>query len=180
HNGRQARAPEDRQTGRRLGRDRIGRRASGQRYLPLCRCRQTRNAHGALHRRIQPEGRRSRMACSGSSPPAPLRQGRGGHPEVSRTNKKMYLEKFRLNGKTAVVTGAGQGIGLACAEALAEAGAKVVIVDRDPKAAEAGRANLKTKGLSAEIITMDVTDSGRVGEVADQLVSRYGRIDILV
>jgi NAD(P)-dependent dehydrogenase (short-subunit alcohol dehydrogenase family) len=36
------------------------------------------------------------------------------------------------------------------------------------------------KGLSAEIVTMDVTDSDRVGEVADQLVSRYGRIDILV
>ena len=35
----------------------------------------------------------------------------------------MYLEKFRLDKKTAVVTGAGQGIGLACAEALAEAGA---------------------------------------------------------
>src|SRR5437764_13150691 len=99
---------------------------------------------------------------------------------AARKNKKMYLEKFRLEQRTAVVTGAGQGIGLACAEALAEAGAKVVIADRDPKAAEAGRASLKTKGLSAEIITMDVTDSGRVGEVADQLVSRYGRIDNLV
>jgi NAD(P)-dependent dehydrogenase (short-subunit alcohol dehydrogenase family) len=92
----------------------------------------------------------------------------------------MYLEKFRLGQRTAVVTGAGQGIGLACAEALAEAGAKVIIADRDPKAAEAGRLSLKTKGLSAEIVNMDVTDSGRVGEVADQLVSRYGRIDILV
>src|SRR6202171_1520940 len=92
----------------------------------------------------------------------------------------MYLEKFKLDGKTALVTGAGQGIGLACAEALAEAGARVVIADRDPKAAEAGRAALKAKGLNAEVVMMDVTDSGRVGEVADQLVSCYGGIDILV
>src|ERR1700675_1734231 len=92
----------------------------------------------------------------------------------------MYLEKFKLGGKTAVVTGAGQGIGLACAEALAEAGAKVVIADRDPVAAEAGRSALKAKGLSAEVVVMDVTDSGRVSEVADRLVSQYGKIDILV
>src|SRR5258707_2776508 len=94
--------------------------------------------------------------------------------------KKMYLEKFRLDGKTAVVTGAGQGIGLACAEALAEAGAKVVIADRDPDAAEAGRASLTAKGLNAETVMMDVTDPDRVSEVADQLASRYGGIDILV
>jgi NAD(P)-dependent dehydrogenase (short-subunit alcohol dehydrogenase family) len=94
--------------------------------------------------------------------------------------KKMYLEKFRLDGKTAVVTGAGQGIGLACAEALAEAGAMVVIADRDPIAAEAGRASLQAKGLNAEIVIMDVTESARVSEVADQLASRHGKIDILV
>src|SRR3982074_1453709 len=93
---------------------------------------------------------------------------------------KMYLEKFRLDRKTAVVTGAGQGIGLACAEALAEAGGKVGIADRDPDAAETGRASLKAKGLDAEIVIMDVTNSARVSEVADQLASRYGKIDILV
>jgi len=92
----------------------------------------------------------------------------------------MYLDKFKLDRKTAVVTGGGQGIGLACAEALAEAGAKVVIADRDPGLAEKGCASLKAKDLSAETVTMDVTDSGRVREVADQVVSRYGRIDILV
>lgn len=92
----------------------------------------------------------------------------------------MYLEKFKLDRKTALVTGAGQGIGLACAEALAEAGAQVVIADRDPKIAGTGRASLKAKGLDAEIAIMDVTDSRRVSEVADELASRYGGIDILV
>src|SRR5207248_7659419 len=99
---------------------------------------------------------------------------------AARKNKKMYLEKFRLEQRTAVVTGAGQGIGLACAEALAEAGAKVVIADRDPKAAENGCAGLMAKGYNAETVTMDVTDSARVSAVADQLASRHGKIDILV
>ena len=92
----------------------------------------------------------------------------------------MYLEKFKLDQKTAVVTGGGQGIGLACAEALAEAGAKVVIADRDPQLADTGCASLKAKGLDAEIAIMDVTDPTRVSEVADQLASRFGRVDILV
>jgi NAD(P)-dependent dehydrogenase (short-subunit alcohol dehydrogenase family) len=92
----------------------------------------------------------------------------------------MYLEKFKLDGKTALVTGAGQGIGLACAEALAEAGAKVVIADRAPELAASGRASLQAKGLDAEIVILDVTDSSRVTEVADQLAARYGGIDILV
>jgi NAD(P)-dependent dehydrogenase (short-subunit alcohol dehydrogenase family) len=92
----------------------------------------------------------------------------------------MYLEKFKLGGRTAVITGGGQGIGLACAEALGEAGARVIIADHDPKAAEAGCAALKTKGYDAEIVMMDVTDSARVAEVADQLAARHGTIDILV
>ena len=92
----------------------------------------------------------------------------------------MYLEKFKLGGKTAIVTGGGQGIGLACVEALAEAGAKVVIADRDAKVAEAGRAEMKKKGYDIELVDMDVTNPGRVSEVADQLASRYGKVDILV
>jgi len=92
----------------------------------------------------------------------------------------MYLEKFRLGGKTAIVTGGGQGIGLACVEALAEAGAKVVIADRDAKVAEAGCAEMKKKGYEVELVDMDVTDSKRVSDVADQMTSRYGKVDILV
>jgi NAD(P)-dependent dehydrogenase (short-subunit alcohol dehydrogenase family) len=92
----------------------------------------------------------------------------------------MYLEKFRLAGKTAVVTGGGQGIGLASVEALAEAGARVVIADRDPAIAAQGQASLKTKGYDVEIVDMDVTNSARVAEVADRLVARHGKVDILV
>jgi NAD(P)-dependent dehydrogenase (short-subunit alcohol dehydrogenase family) len=92
----------------------------------------------------------------------------------------MYLEKFKLDGKTAVVTGGGQGIGLACVEALAEAGARVVIADRDAKAAATARAEMGKKGYHTDVVDMDVTDSGRVGEVADQLASQFGKVDILV
>src|SRR6201994_524189 len=92
----------------------------------------------------------------------------------------MYMEKFKLDGKTALVTGGGQGIGLACVEALAEAGAKVVVADRDATVAEAGRAEMSRKGYDIELVDMDVTNSGRVTEVAGQLASRYGKVDILV
>src|SRR5258706_2202828 len=92
----------------------------------------------------------------------------------------MYLEKFKLGGKTAIITGAGQGIGLACAEALAEAGAKVVLADRDPKVAGQGHAALKAKGYDAEIVILDVTDSTAVSKTADQLTAQYGKVDILV
>jgi NAD(P)-dependent dehydrogenase (short-subunit alcohol dehydrogenase family) len=92
----------------------------------------------------------------------------------------MYLEMFKLTGRTALVTGGGRGIGLACVEALAEAGAKVVIADRDVAVAEEGRASLRAKKIDAEVAIMDVTDPARVTEVADELASRYGKIDILV
>jgi NAD(P)-dependent dehydrogenase (short-subunit alcohol dehydrogenase family) len=92
----------------------------------------------------------------------------------------MYLEKFRLGGKTAIVTGGGQGIGLACVEALAEAGAKVIVADRDGTAADAARAEMKQKGYDIELVDMDVTDPTRVTKVADEVISRHGRIDILV
>lgn len=80
----------------------------------------------------------------------------------------------------AFVTGAGQGIGLACAEALAEAGASIVIADRDERLLEQGAKALQAKGYEAETELVDVTDSARVTRVADDVVARHGAIDILV
>ncbi len=92
----------------------------------------------------------------------------------------MYLEKYDLSGRVAVVTGGGQGIGLACASALAEAGATAVIAEVDPKAAAAGRATLAEAGHEAEIVALDVTKPDQVTAVADALVDRHGAVDILV
>ncbi|HVM82554.1 MAG TPA: SDR family oxidoreductase [Candidatus Binatia bacterium] len=92
----------------------------------------------------------------------------------------MYLEKFKLNGKIALVTGGGRAIGLACVEALAEAGAKVIIADVDPAVAAEGEKAMKAKGHAVETVLMDVTKPARVTEVADDVVKRHGRIDILV
>ena len=51
----------------------------------------------------------------------------------------MYLDRLRLDGRVAFITGGGRGIGLCTAFALAEAGAKVILSDRDPAVLEAGR-----------------------------------------
>jgi NAD(P)-dependent dehydrogenase (short-subunit alcohol dehydrogenase family) len=92
----------------------------------------------------------------------------------------MYLDMFKLTGRVALVTGGGRGIGLACVEALTEAGAKVIIADSDKAVAQEGGAALQAKGYDTEVVMMDVTDSNRVTLVADEVVSRHGKIDILV
>lgn len=65
---------------------------------------------------------------------------------------------FRLDGKTALVTGASSGIGLACAAALADAGAHVVCVARGAARLEETVAALKAEGRSAEGLVLDITD----------------------
>ena len=92
----------------------------------------------------------------------------------------MYLKKFDLTSRVAVVTGGGQGIGLACVEALCEAGAHVVIADFDEAVANKGKTSMVAKGYTPEVVIMDVTNSARVTEVANELVTRHGHVDIIV
>jgi NAD(P)-dependent dehydrogenase (short-subunit alcohol dehydrogenase family) len=92
----------------------------------------------------------------------------------------MYLDRFNLKGRVAVVTGGGQGIGLACVEALSEAGAHVYIADRNLKVAKDAQAAMKAKGYAAETIEMEVTDSKQVDTAAARVMAEKGRVDILV
>jgi NAD(P)-dependent dehydrogenase (short-subunit alcohol dehydrogenase family) len=92
----------------------------------------------------------------------------------------MYLEKLKLDGRVAVVTGGGQGIGAACAQALAEAGAKVVIADVVPERAETCIAALARAGFAVESIALDVTKSSAVDAAVAKVVQDHGRVDILV
>ena len=88
----------------------------------------------------------------------------------------MYLEKYDLKNRVAVVAGGGQAIGLACVEALAEAGARVVIADYNEKVAEDGRDAMKAKGYACDVAVVDVTNAKAIDALADKL----GKVDILV
>jgi NAD(P)-dependent dehydrogenase (short-subunit alcohol dehydrogenase family) len=92
----------------------------------------------------------------------------------------MYLEKYNLAGNVAFITGGGRGIGLAAAQALIEAGATVVISDHDEAVLTAGRSKLQSKGMKAEAVVLDVTDSAAVGRAAKEANDRYGSVDVLV
>ena len=92
----------------------------------------------------------------------------------------MYLEKYDLSGRVAVVTGGGRNIGLACVHALAEAGARVVIAEIDAAIGAAGKARLHDAGLDAEVVELDVTQPDAVTRAATAIARDCGRIDILV
>jgi NAD(P)-dependent dehydrogenase (short-subunit alcohol dehydrogenase family) len=92
----------------------------------------------------------------------------------------MYLDRFNLKGRVAVVTGGGQGIGLACVEALSEAGAHVYIADRDVRTAGEAQNAMRAKGYAIDVIGVDVTASKQVEDAARRVMAEKGRIDILV
>jgi NAD(P)-dependent dehydrogenase (short-subunit alcohol dehydrogenase family) len=92
----------------------------------------------------------------------------------------MYLEKLKLDGRVAVITGAGQGIGAACARALGEAGAVIVVTDFMPDRIEVSVAELKKLGIKADGAKLDVTKSRDVDAVAADIIKTHGRVDILV
>lgn len=90
------------------------------------------------------------------------------------------MPEMKLNGKLALVTGASKGLGKAVALALAEAGARLVLVSRDQDLLARAAQEVRSKGGSADVIAADVSDESQVKEMEQDFVRRFGRLQILV
>ncbi|GAB2873424.1 SDR family NAD(P)-dependent oxidoreductase [Nocardioides pacificus] len=95
---------------------------------------------------------------------------------------RVGIDPERFRGQTAVVTGAGSGIGAALTTALVRAGADVVCADLDRAAAErtvAAQDQAQTGPGTARAVALDVTDAAAVQAVVDDVVARSGRLDLM-
>lgn len=86
----------------------------------------------------------------------------------------------QFSGKTAIVSGGAEGIGLSIAQALGKQGMNVVVCDIDPGQLDAALAQLKADGIRAIGVTMDVTNIGHWHHLADQAVRQFGKVHMLV
>jgi 3-oxoacyl-[acyl-carrier protein] reductase len=87
---------------------------------------------------------------------------------------------MRLEGKVAIVTGGGKGIGKAYTKGLASEGARVVMAEIDVAAVARTEDEFRRQDLDVTAIPTDVTDEASVNKMVEETISRYGRIDILV
>ena len=89
-------------------------------------------------------------------------------------------DSTHMKDKLALVTGASRGIGAATAEALAAAGAHVILVARTASALEEVEDRIHQAGGSATIAPLDLTDGESIGKIAVAVAQRWGKLDVLV
>lgn len=87
---------------------------------------------------------------------------------------------FNLDGRVALVTGGSRGLGLQIAEALGEAGARVVLTSRNPSDLEKAAADLTSRGMKVHWLAADASDAAAAQTVIEETMRQCGNIDILV
>jgi NAD(P)-dependent dehydrogenase (short-subunit alcohol dehydrogenase family) len=97
-----------------------------------------------------------------------------------QTHAASILEDFRLDGRAAIVTGAGRGIGRGIALALADAGADVVLASRTRPELEAVAKDVRAMGRQALVVPTDVSKSTQVDMLVAKTLDRFSKVDILV
>ncbi|TAE46426.1 MAG: SDR family NAD(P)-dependent oxidoreductase, partial [Bacteroidetes bacterium] len=87
---------------------------------------------------------------------------------------------FFLTDKTALVSGAASGIGLAITELFARAGARVFLTDINPEAGEAQATRLRQEGLDVQFLPLNVSDAAACDALAAHVLAQVPRLDVLV
>ena len=102
---------------------------------------------------------------------------RGNSISIAAMNVRQLLE---LGGKRALVTGGSRGLGLQIAEALGEMGARVAITARKQQELDQAIAHLKRAGIQCDALVCDLGKRDAIVPLADEVLRRYGRVEILV
>ncbi|MBI2709527.1 MAG: glucose 1-dehydrogenase [Actinobacteria bacterium] len=90
------------------------------------------------------------------------------------------LDRFRLDGRAAIVTAASRGIGAATARALAEMGADVVVAARGAEALDEVAADIAALGRKAEVVAADLSDVAAMPALVERCRAAFGRVDVVV
>ncbi len=92
----------------------------------------------------------------------------------------VILDRFRLDGRVAVVTGGSRGIGAACAVGLAEAGADLVISARTAGSLDQVAGRIRALGRRAEVVACDLSDLENLAPLVEATSAAFGRLDVVV